>query len=108
MQIDHLKRREFICLVAQRLVGRARRAPQQSERMRRVAILMDRGKDDAEGLARVGTFKEAMEQLGWSEGRNMEINIRWGEDEIDLERKYAAELLALRPDIILASGYRPA
>jgi putative tryptophan/tyrosine transport system substrate-binding protein len=105
MRFGQLKRRDFI-----RLIGSAAAAwplvahAQPSERMRRVAILMNRGKDDAEGLARLATFKQAMEQLGWSEGRNMEIDIRWGEDDIDLERKYATELLALRPDVILASG----
>jgi len=77
---------------------------QDVERRRRVGILMNRAADDAEGQARLAAFKQAMEQLGWSDGRNMQIDIRWGEDEIDLERKYAAELVALAPDIIVAAG----
>jgi putative tryptophan/tyrosine transport system substrate-binding protein len=77
---------------------------QQGERPRRIAILMNRAADDAEGQARLAVFKQAMEQLGWNDGRNMQIEIRWGEDEIDLERKYAAELVALDPDIVLAAG----
>jgi len=65
---------------------------------------MNRGVNDQEGQARLATFKQAMEQLGWSEGRNMQIDIRWGEDDIAIERKYAAELVALNPDLILAGG----
>src|SRR5262249_18393115 len=59
-----------------------------------------------EGQARLAVFREALQQLGWSEGRNVQIEIRWGEDKTDLERKYAAELVALAPDVILASGTR--
>ena len=65
---------------------------------------MNRAANDAEGQARLAVFRQALEQLGWSEGRNMRIDIRWGEDKNDLERKYAAELVALAPDVILASG----
>jgi putative tryptophan/tyrosine transport system substrate-binding protein len=57
-----------------------------------------------EGQARLAVFRQALQQLGWSDGRNVRIDIRWGEDKIDLERKYAVELIALAPDIILASG----
>jgi len=100
-----MRRRDFIgaiggTLAARPLVAQA----QQRERMRRIAILMNRGANDAEGQARLATFKQAMEQLGWSEGRNMQIDIRWGEDDIATERKYAAELVALNPDLILAGG----
>ena len=59
---------------------------------------------DPEGQARVAAFRQAFEQLGWKEGGNIRIDIRWGEDKMDLERKYAAELVALAPDVILASG----
>jgi putative ABC transport system substrate-binding protein len=65
---------------------------------------MNRAADDAEGKARIAAFKQALQQLGWNDGRNVRIDIRWGEDKIALERKYAAELIALAPDIILASG----
>ena len=99
-----MERRDFIRLAVALAAWPAVARAQQNERVRRIAILMNRGTDDAEGRARLATFKHAMEQLGWSEGRNMEIEIRWGEDDIDLERKYAAELVALNPDLILASG----
>jgi putative tryptophan/tyrosine transport system substrate-binding protein len=65
---------------------------------------MNRAAKDPEGEARLAAFKQALQQSGWSEGRNMRIDIRYGEDNIDIERKYASELIALAPDIILASG----
>jgi putative ABC transport system substrate-binding protein len=82
---------------------RAARA-QQPEPMRRIGVLMNRAADDAEGQAFVAAFQQALQQLGWSDGRNVRIDIRWGANDIDLDRKYAAELVALAPDIILASG----
>jgi len=77
---------------------------QQPEQMRRIGVLMNRAADDREGQARLAAFQQALQQLGWSDGRNMRIDTRWGEDDVDRERKYAAELVALAPDIILASG----
>jgi putative ABC transport system substrate-binding protein len=65
---------------------------------------MNRAADDPDAQARLAAFLQALQQLGWIDGRNVRIDTRWGEDKIDLERKYAAELLALAPDIILASG----
>ncbi|MGC2319105.1 MAG: ABC transporter substrate-binding protein [Bradyrhizobium sp.] len=65
---------------------------------------MNRAADSAEGQARVAAFTHSLHQLGWTDGRNVRIDIRWGEDKIDLERKYAAELIALGPEIVFASG----
>jgi putative ABC transport system substrate-binding protein len=100
-----MQRREFIKVI----VGSAAAWPlaaqaQQPEQMRRIGVLMNRAENDAEGQARIAAFRQALEQLGWNEGRNMRIDIRWGEDKIDLEHKYAAELVALAPDVILASA----
>ena len=100
-----MKRREFITLLG----GAAATWPtlaqaQQSEHVRRIAVLMNRAPNDSEGQARLATLRQALQQLGWNEGRNVQIDIRYGEDNIDRERKYAAELLALSPDIIVASG----
>jgi putative tryptophan/tyrosine transport system substrate-binding protein len=100
-----IKRRDFITLlggaaVAWPLAARA----QQTDRMRRIGVLMNRAADDLEGQAAVTAFQKSLEQLGWSDSRNVQIDTRWGEDDIDRERKYAAELIALPPDIILASG----
>jgi putative ABC transport system substrate-binding protein len=77
---------------------------QQPEPMRRIGVLMNRGPDDAEGQALVAAFQQAMQQLGWSDGRNMRIDVRWGANDVERDRKYAAELVALAPDVIVASG----
>ena len=77
---------------------------QQPEEMHRIGVLMNRAEGDPEGQPRLAAFKQALEQLGWKESRNIRIDIRWGEDKVDLERKYAAELVALKPEVVLASG----
>jgi putative ABC transport system substrate-binding protein len=100
-----MRRREFLTLLGTTaatwpLAARA----QQPESTRKIAILMNRAANDAEGEARLAAFKQTLQQLGWSEGRNVRFDIRYGEDNIEIERKFASELLALAPDIILASG----
>jgi putative tryptophan/tyrosine transport system substrate-binding protein len=77
---------------------------QQPERMRRIGVLMNRAATDPEGQARLAAFQQGLQQASWSIGRNVRIDTRWGEDDLDLEAKYAAELMALAPDIIFASG----
>jgi ABC-type uncharacterized transport system substrate-binding protein len=96
-----MKRREFITLLGGAAVAwpAAARA-QQSEPTRRIGVLMNMGADDAEGQTRLAAFTQVLKQLGWSEGRNLRIDIRWATAE-DI-RKQAAELAALAPDIILA------
>jgi putative tryptophan/tyrosine transport system substrate-binding protein len=77
---------------------------QQTERMARLGVLMNRAADDPDGQARLAAFKQTLQQLGWTDGGNVRIDVRWGEDDLEHERKYAAELVALAPDVILASG----
>jgi putative ABC transport system substrate-binding protein len=101
MQFAQLKRREFITLLG----GAAAAWPvgaraQQGERMRRIGVLMYWTADDAEGQARLAAFTQALDQLGWSEGRNLQINIRWA-SAADVRRQ-AAELVALAPDVLVA------
>jgi putative ABC transport system substrate-binding protein len=72
--------------------------------MRRIGVLLNRAADDPEGQARLAAFQQGLQQLGWSDGGNMRIDTRWGADDVDLYRKYAAELVALAPDVILAVG----
>jgi putative ABC transport system substrate-binding protein len=77
---------------------------QQSNRMRRIGVLMNRAADNAEGQARLAAFQQGLQQLGWIDGRNVRIDMRWGEDDAGRERKYAAELVALAPDVIFVAG----
>src|SRR6516225_4074000 len=100
-----MRRREFITLIG----GAAAAWPfavraQQAERMRSIGVLMNRAADSLDGQARLGAFQQVLQQLGWTDGGNVRIDTRWGEDDADRERKYAAELVTLAPDIILASG----
>ena len=77
---------------------------QQPERMRRIGVLMSLAADDPEGQARIAAFLQGLQQLGWADGRNVRIDTRWGAGNAEEIRKYAAELVALTPDAILASG----
>jgi ABC-type uncharacterized transport system substrate-binding protein len=100
-----LKRREFITLLggaaaAWPLAARA----QQSERLRRIGVLMSVAADDPEGQARMAAFLQGLQQLGWTDGRNMRIDYRWAAGNADDVRKYAAELVAVGPDVILSTG----
>jgi putative tryptophan/tyrosine transport system substrate-binding protein len=100
-----MRRREFITLLggaaaAWPLAARA----QQSSQMRRVGALMNFSSADPEGQARIAAFRQALSKLGWIEGGNLHTEIRWAGDNPDLYRRYAEELVALTPDVILASG----
>jgi putative ABC transport system substrate-binding protein len=100
-----MRRREFIALLggaaaAWPLAARA----QQRERMRRVGLLMNLSSDDAEGQARLAAFLQGLQEAGWAVGRNVRIDLRWGGGDADSFRKQAAELVALAPDVVLASG----
>jgi putative ABC transport system substrate-binding protein len=77
---------------------------QQGERIRRIGVLMNQSADDPESKARAGAFLEALQQRGWTDGRNVRIDFRWDAFTVENARKMAAELVALSPDVILASG----
>jgi len=100
-----MRRREFIILlggaaVAWPLAARA----QQADRMRRVGVLVSRIADDPEEQARLAAFVQGLQELGWTEGRNVRIDYRWAAGDADRSRTYAAELVALAPDVIVAAG----
>jgi hypothetical protein len=61
-------------------------------------------RDDSEGMARLAAFQQGLQQLGWTDGRNVRIDIRWAGGKTDDARRYAGELIALAPDVILAFG----
>jgi putative tryptophan/tyrosine transport system substrate-binding protein len=100
-----MKRREFITLagaaaVAWPFVARA----QQRDRVRRIGVLMNFAADDAEGQLRLAAFLQGLQETGWAVGRNVQIDLRWGAANNELYRKYAAELVTLAPDVVLASA----
>jgi putative ABC transport system substrate-binding protein len=100
-----MKRRKFITLVGGTVIAwpLAVRA-QQRERMRRIGVLSSLGADDPETQARHAAFLQGLQELGWTTGRNVQIDYRWGAGDPDRFRKYAVELVALAPDVILATG----
>jgi putative tryptophan/tyrosine transport system substrate-binding protein len=98
-------RRDFITLLG----GAAAAWPvaaraQQRERVRRVGMLTNLAADDPLATARVAAFAQAMQELGWIVGRNLQIDYRWGQHDPDRLRKYAAELVALGPEVIVANA----
>ena len=103
-----MKRREFITVLGGAAVvwPLAARA-QQTERVRVVGILSILGPDDPEAKARTTIFEETLQQLGWSVGRNLKIETREVGSDVDRLRRYAAELVALAPDVIFSMGTLP-
>src|SRR5216683_7741720 len=102
-----MRRREFIILlggtaatIALPLAARA----QKPERMRRIGVLMSLAENDPEGQARIAAFLQALQQLGWIDGRNLRVDTRWAAGNADHNRDYANELVALAPDVLLATG----
>jgi putative ABC transport system substrate-binding protein len=100
-----MKRRQFIALLG----GAAAAWPlavraQQAEHVRRIGVLVSIAPDDPEAQARVAAFIHELQQLGWADGRNLRIDIRWGAGDAERIRRYAAELVALAPNAILAVG----
>jgi putative tryptophan/tyrosine transport system substrate-binding protein len=101
-----MKRREFITLLggAAAALPLAARA-QQADRVRRIGALIGApSADNPDAQANIRAFLQVLQQLGWTDGRNVRIDIRWGAGNADDIRKYAAELAALAPDVIFASG----
>jgi putative ABC transport system substrate-binding protein len=101
-----MKRRNFITLLggvaaSPALISRAVRA-QPRDRVRHVGVLMGLAANDPESQARLAAFAQGLQQSGWSIGQNLRIDYRWGAGDADNMRKYAAELVALAPDVILA------
>ena len=100
-----MRRREFVSLFGGAAAAwplAAARA-QQGERMRHLGVLINLTADDPEGYARITAFAQGLQEAGWTTGRNVRIDYRWGGAGADAMAKYAAELVALAPDVILAA-----
>jgi putative ABC transport system substrate-binding protein len=100
-----MRRRDFVALLggaaaAWPIAARA----QQPERMRRIGVLIPLAADDPQSQRRMTAFVQGLQELGWTDGRNIRIETRWTAGDTDRMRRHAAELVALAPDVILASG----
>jgi putative tryptophan/tyrosine transport system substrate-binding protein len=101
---DRMRRREFIGLLGGAAAWPLAARAQQGERVRRIGMLMTQAQDDADGRARNEAFLQALQRLGWTDGGNLRLDYRWSAGDADNIRKYAAELAALAPDVIVTSG----
>jgi putative ABC transport system substrate-binding protein len=99
-----MRRRQFITLLGGAAAAwqPAARA-QQSDKMRRVGVLLNLAAEDPEGQSRLAAFLQGMQEAGWAVGRNLRVDLRWGAGDMDRIRKQAVDLVALAPDVILAS-----
>jgi putative ABC transport system substrate-binding protein len=99
-----MTRRDLIALLGSTAAAWPLGARAQQERTRRIGVLMTPAEDDPEGQIRMRAFAQGLQQLGWTDGGNVRIDTRWGAGNANDIRKYAAELVALAPDVILATG----
>jgi putative ABC transport system substrate-binding protein len=104
MQFDQLKRREFIALLGATAAWPRVARAQQGERVRRIGVLTNLAEHDPEERRRVAAFTQALQKLGWQDGRDVQIDYRRTGGDAERTRRYAAELVALAPDAILAVG----
>jgi len=100
-----MRRRDFV----RAIVGSAAAWPltaraQRQDRMRRIGVLLPGAADNAIFQARMAAFLDGLQQLGWTDGRNVRIDTRWYAGDADLIRKYAGELVALGPDVVMTFG----
>ena len=102
--VIHIRRREFIFILGGGAAWPLAAQAQQGEQMRRIGVLMNLSENDPEAQGLVAAFREGLAQLGWIDGRNVRIDYRWSAGDLDRIRRYAAELVALPPEIILAYG----
>ena len=99
-----MRRRQFITLLGGAAAAWPLAAQAQTKQMRRIGVLTPFAANDAEGQARLTAFAQGLQHAGWIVGQNIRIEYRWGDGKADTMRKYATELVALAPDVILASS----
>jgi putative tryptophan/tyrosine transport system substrate-binding protein len=97
-------RRDFITLLGGAATWPLAARAQQRERMRRIGVLMHLAADDPEGQSRVAAFLQGLQEAGWAVGRNLNVDLRWAAGEADRYRRYAEEIVALTPDVIVTSA----
>src|SRR5262245_62074633 len=97
-------RREFITLLGGAAAWPLAARAQPGERVPRIGVLMSTAANDPLGQARIAAFLHGLQQLGWTDGRNVRIDTRWSGGNADEIRKHAAELVGIAPDVMLASG----
>src|SRR5262249_53197631 len=96
-----IRRRDFVAALASTAITACPVFGQQSERMRRVGVLMSAREEDQESHIHVGTLRKGLAELGWAEGRNLQIDVRWVGGDEGRALAYAAELVKLGPDVII-------
>jgi len=100
-----MRRRDFISLIGSAAATWPLAAgAQQPEQVRRIGVMAPYAEDDKDAQVRNAAFLQGLQESGWTEGRNMRIDYRWGTGDVDLNRRNAAELVSLTPDVILAVG----
>jgi ABC-type uncharacterized transport system substrate-binding protein len=99
---SHIGRRKFLATLGGAAAARPLAARAQQERMPRIGVLMGYAEDDLEAQAWVAAFRETLQKLGWTEGRNIRIDTRWARVDTELMQRFAQELVSLQPDLILS------
>ncbi len=103
-----MRRRDFVSLIGSVAVWPLALRAQQPERVRRVGVLMAHAESDPEFQQYLATFRQELQKLGWTDGRNIQIDSRWGAlDDAELRKRSANELVALQPDVILTQNTPP-
>src|SRR5215475_14225671 len=102
-----MRRREFIAGLGSAAVWPVVAGAQQGGRVRRIGVLMQGDKSDPEQERRLSAFTQALAGLGWTDGRNVRMDVRWGGGDINRIRELAREVVGLQPDIIVASPAAP-
>ena len=104
MQSSQLKRRKFLTVLGGATAWPLAARAQQPGRMRRVGVLMTFAADDPDGQANFAVLAQGLQEFGWTVGRNLRLDYRWGANDLDRFRTYAAELIALSPDVVVATA----
>ena len=104
MHIAQMKRREFMTFVGGAVAWPLAARAQQPEHMRLIGVLMSVEENAPEGKTELSAFTRGLAESGWSDGRNVRMEVRWGGGDVNRTRSFAKELVALQPDVILSQG----